>query len=609
MFGSRPRPRRPIVLIIVFGLFLMIVGVTATAQAVLVSLHFASAKLEAVVDGDAATVRSFVNGVVGPADLAGASSAARTAEVQASLAALAHRGGMLRIELRDPSGVIRLSTDPAVVGRPAATSDGFRQSLAGEAVAGLVAEGEPTDVIGTPLASPDLLREYFPLVDPNGTVAGVFVVWRDAAPILAELAAVRLQVVAITLSAALFAALFLYLIFRAAQGRIARQTDELLEAARRDSLTGLLNHGSIVGELATALDAARGDGSTIALVLFDVDNFRNLDNTHGHAVGDRVLERVAAVVAGAAPAGALAGRYGPDEFLVVAREASVDAALAVGEAVRAGLADDGLELDGPDRLPIGVSVGVAVFPAHGDSVTALLSEVALVLAEAKASGGDAVRVSGGARETTADARTFDVLQGLVFAIDTKDRYTKRHSEDVARYAVFLARLLGVEESFTETIRMAGLLHDVGKIGVPDDVLRKPGRLTADERAIIEQHVALGDAIVRNLEDIDVIRAGIRHHHERWDGRGYLAGLAGDEIPLVARILAVGDAFSAMTTTRPYRKALSVEEALRRIGDAAGTQLDERLVERFIRGFEHEPDVPLPGLPDPAGLWVPRPNAA
>jgi diguanylate cyclase (GGDEF)-like protein/putative nucleotidyltransferase with HDIG domain len=411
------------------------------------------------------------------------------------------------------------------------------------------------------------------------------------------------------LTAALLAAAFLFLIFRAAQGRIARQTDELLEAERRDSLTGLLNHGSVVGDLAAAIDEARGTSASIVLVLFDVDNFRNLDDTHGHAVGDRVLRRVAAVVAACAPPTATVGRYGPDEFLVVGREISVDAAVTFAAAVRDALTDDGLELDGPDRLPIGVSAGVTAFPAHGDSVTALLSEVVLVLTEAKASGGDAVRVSGGARETTADARTFDVLQGLVFAIDTKDRYTKRHSEDVARYAVFLARLLGVEDSFAESIRMAGLLHDVGKIGVPDQVLRKPGRLTADERGIIEQHVALGDAIVRNLEDIDVIRAGIRHHHERWDGRGYLTGLTGDEIPLVARILAVGDAFSAMTTTRPYRKALSVEEALRRIGDAAGTQLDERLVDRFIRGFEHERDAPMPGEAAAATLWVARTVAA
>ena len=121
--------------------------------------------------------------------------------------------------------------------------------------------------------------------------------------------------------------------------------------------------------------------------------------------------------------------------------------------------------------------------------------------------------------------------------------------------MFLAERLGLAPELVATIRVAGLLHDVGKIGVPDGILRKPGSLTAEEYAIVKQHVALGDLIVRDLPDVEVIRAGVRHHHERWDGDGYLDRLAGEEIPLVARILAVGDAFSAMTTTRPYRKAL------------------------------------------------------
>ena len=142
-----------------------------------------------------------------------------------------------------------------------------------------------------------------------------------------------------------------------------------------------------------------------------------------------------------------------------------------------------------------------------------------------------------------------------------------------------------------SINNAGLLHDVGKIGIPDTILRKPGRLTSDESEIVKQHVALGDSIVRSIADTDIIRAGIRHHHERWDGRGYLEGLSGDDIPLIARILAVGDVFSAMTTTRPYRKALPIEEALRRLGDAAGTQLDERLVAAFLRGIEEDPERP------------------
>ena len=124
-------------------------------------------------------------------------------------------------------------------------------------------------------------------------------------------------------------------------------------------------------------------------------------------------------------------------------------------------------------------------------------------------------------------------------MDTKDRYTKRHSEDVARYAVFLARQDGLDEATIGAVRLAGLLHDIGKIGMPDHLLRKPGALTDDEYEIVKQHVVLGDLIVRDLPDTDLIRAGIRHHHERWDGTGYVDGLAGEDIPLIARIVAVG----------------------------------------------------------------------
>jgi HD-GYP domain-containing protein (c-di-GMP phosphodiesterase class II) len=205
----------------------------------------------------------------------------------------------------------------------------------------------------------------------------------------------------------------------------------------------------------------------------------------------------------------------------------------------------------------------------------------------------------------AAATSFDVLQGLIIAVDTKDRYTKRHSEDVARYGTFLAERLGLPGDEIRTIGVAGMLHDVGKIGIPDRILRKPGSLTEAEYEVVKQHVALGDMIVRDLPDIEAIRAGIRHHHERWDGQGYLDRLEGEDIPLIARILAVADAFSAMTTTRPYRKALDVREALTRLGDAAGTQLDERLVTAFIDGIEHAEDPPLPGADAGAEtLWLP-----
>jgi HD-GYP domain-containing protein (c-di-GMP phosphodiesterase class II) len=152
------------------------------------------------------------------------------------------------------------------------------------------------------------------------------------------------------------------------------------------------------------------------------------------------------------------------------------------------------------------------------------------------------------------------------------------------------------------VPLAGPRHDVGKIGIPDVILRKPSKLTADEYAMFHQHVALGDAIVRDVPDATEVRAGIRHHHERWDGGGYLDGLAGEEIPLVARIISVADTFSAMTTTRPYRKALPVDEAIRRLRDASGTQLQPELVETFVTGLETDASAPMPN-DEPGPLWT------
>ena len=256
------------------------------------------------------------------------------------------------------------------------------------------------------------------------------------------------------------------------------------------------------------------------------------------------------------------------------------------------------------ELPVSVSIGIAAFPEHAESVTDLLSEASVALAEAKASGGDSVAIARRDDKEKVTAGSFDVLQGLVIAVDTKDRYTKRHSEDVARYAVFLARQLGLDDEMLDMIHLAGLLHDIGKIGIPDALLRKPGKLTANEFRVFQQHVALGEAIVRDVPHVDLVRSGIKHHHERWDGKGYLEGLEGEGIPVIGRVLAVADAFSAMTTTRPYRKALSIEEALKRLGEGAGTQLQEELVAAFITGIETAADAPLPGE-EPAQLWRPE----
>ena len=317
---------------------------------------------------------------------------------------------------------------------------------------------------------------------------------------------------------------------------------------RRDPLTGLLNHGALVADVAIAIESARTNVEPLALALVDIDNFRALNQNHGHAAGDEALKRISSALQAVLPAGSTVGRYGPDEFLVLVGRQSIARLEPAVQDLRSTLLDMWLDVGADERLPITISAGIASYPDDAASLTGVLSILAAMLEAAKSSGGDEVRVARHQRDD-APSGSYDVLRGLVLAIDTKDRYTKRHSEDVARYAVFLARRLGLDEAMVTTIEHAGTLHDVGKIGIPDAILHKPGRLTAEEYDIVKQHVALGDMIVRDLPDIELVRAGIRHHHERWDGDGYLGGLAGEEIPLIARILAVGDAFSAMTTSR------------------------------------------------------------
>ena len=199
------------------------------------------------------------------------------------------------------------------------------------------------------------------------------------------------------------------------------------------------------------------------------------------------------------------------------------------------------------------------------------------------------------------AGSFDVLQGLVIAVDTKDRYTKRHSEDVARYASSWRDRMGLDDETQRTFQLAGLLHDVGKIGIPDSILRKPGALTDEEFAMFQQHPALGDAIVRAFR-VELVRAGIRHHHERWDGGGYPEGLEGEAIPLMGRILAVADAFSddddhpAVPQGTPADRG---PQAPRRRRRHASSRRASSL--HSSTGIETAADAPVPGE-EPTQLW-------
>jgi diguanylate cyclase (GGDEF)-like protein len=589
---------------IVFGFVLVLVGVTASALVAVASAHLRSATLNGVISRDASLVELFVNGNLRVTDLdADGPTPSRQRELSRLLGSLAADDGILRIEIRGEDGRVLASDADEAVGLVASESTEMRAALAGQPGAAVLDEGDAVEAVGGPLPATSLVREFLPIVDSAGEPIAVVALWRDATELMTSLDATRRDIMIVTLVAGLLLAAVLFLVFRSAQARLTRQHAQLLEATRRDALTEMLNHGAIVSMLADEIEDARSGDGRIGVALVDMDNFRLFNDIHGHDAADEVLLRVAELVASEGADGHVA-RYGPDEFLLVRTGADVPAMEASVARLRAGLAEVSVQFGDSERLPVSVSVGICAFPDHATSVTELLSAAAVAVGEAKVSGGDTVRVAQVGEEERVVSGSFDVLQGLVIAVDTKDRYTKRHSEDVARYAVFLAERLELDEELRRTIHLAGLLHDVGKIGIPDVILRKPSKLTADEYAMFQQHVALGDAIVRDVPNVQVVRAGIRHHHERWDGKGYLDGLEGEGIPMIGRILAVADAFSAMTTTRPYRKALPIEEALKRLGDAAGTQLQEDLVTAFITGIETAPDAPLPGE-DATTIWRPE----
>ena len=609
--------RRPVVFLLVYGAFLVLIGITATAQAMMTSSHLSASVLSSLATADRAVIGTFIEAYLVEADLDAASvDRDRYELLEQRLRSALDRSDFLSsrlttVEIIDPAGVVLFSSTDGRRGAQVATEGRVGAVLAGRPDA-LLDKATSGDWAATARGA-DIVREFLPLTSATDTgdeeTLGGVLIARDAAPIIERLDRARTDVILTTLSAAAVVAILLFFIFRAAQGRISRQTVALIESSRRDPVTDLLNHGTVVETLADALDAARSVNAVVAIGLLDLDNFTLVNEVHGHPAGDELLRRMAALAEYVDETWTI-GRFGPDEFLVVAPNASPSRVEGVLAAFRRRLKETSIQFGQSEQLPITFSAGIAASPEQADSATELLSSATLALTEAKSAGGDMIRVADRTADERADARGFDVLQGLVIAVDHKDRYTKRHSEDVARYATFIARRVGLDEEFQSTVRLAGLLHDVGKIGIPDAILRKPGQLNEDEADVVKQHVALGDAIVRDLPHIEIVRAGIRHHHERWDGHGYLHGLEEEAIPLIARILSVADVFSAMTTTRPYRKALPLTEALKRLGDAAGTQLDELLVKAFITGIETAADAPLPGHDVPAGqLWVPPPLAA
>jgi diguanylate cyclase (GGDEF)-like protein/putative nucleotidyltransferase with HDIG domain len=371
--------------------------------------------------------------------------------------------------------------------------------------------------------------------------------------------------------------------------RRARHYEEVQERADVDFVTGLFNHRFMQSYLHRLINADTARGRKFSVLLMDVNDFKSFNDTYGHSVGDRVLQVVAGQLRLMTDREGLVGRFGGDEFIVVLPAHGRPEASAFAQAFQDWLTNYAFKVPGGKTVPIVVSAGLAVFPDDGERRQELLASADARLYQCKRSSvnGKKPRHAG----SQPALGVFGFLNGLVTSIDSKDHYTRAHCESTAEYAVMLAQEIGLSPSAQRTLRLAALLHDVGKICIPDRILHKPGALTADEFEVIKHHVSIAENLIVDVPDAEEVRTIARHHHERFDGSGYPDGIRGEEIPFLARILALADAFSAITLDRPYRRGLARDEAYAEIQRVAGTQLDPELVKSFRRvvaALEDEP---------------------
>jgi len=378
----------------------------------------------------------------------------------------------------------------------------------------------------------------------------------------------------------------------AAEAALALANANLVERleglVRVDSLTGLLNHREFQETLACELERAGRDQQPLSVAMLDLDNFKQINDGYGHAEGDRILRLVAETVRRTLEPGDAAARIGGDEFgLILPGRGASEA-----EALAAQIDRDVRALD----LELGASWGVAEWPTAGPSQSLLLFSVDRALYDRKLSRRSGATKASTERErrpasavytlTAADHRR-GLTAALARAVDAKDAYTRSHCDTVAEFCALISEELALEPRRALKLRLSGLLHDVGKIGIADAILQKPARLTDEEFEVMKTHATLGHSILFGAELYEEAD-WVLHHHEHLNGSGYPDGLAGEAIPLESRIILVADAFEAMTSDRPYRRGRDERAALDELERCAGTQFDPDCVTALSRALRRDP---------------------
>src|SRR4051794_10109626 len=379
--------------------------------------------------------------------------------------------------------------------------------------------------------------------------------------------------------------------------RVNRLIARLADAARTDPLTGLLNRRGFQELMEIETERALRSARPLSIIVGDLDHFKHLNDRFGHAAGDLALRRFGEIAASASRRIDAVARIGGEEFALLLPDTEQHAAYLLAERLRRAVKEPGADGELPS-----VSFGVASFPSHAADAEALMHAADQALYAAKAMGRDRsviynpevlASVLGGNLDPVAGNEHLSAVLVLAETLDLRDSGTASHSQTVGRLSALIAKALGFEDGRVERIRLAGMLHDIGKIGIPDWILHKPGKLDDAEWAEIRKHPEMGARIAASAK-LDDISEWILCHHERVDGRGYPAGLPASEIPVEARILAVADAYEAMTSDRVYRRAMPAEDAERELRDQSGAQFDASVVDALLGAISARPASALSG---------------
>jgi diguanylate cyclase (GGDEF)-like protein/putative nucleotidyltransferase with HDIG domain len=395
----------------------------------------------------------------------------------------------------------------------------------------------------------------------------------------------------------------------------ARLYSRVQRQATTDGLTGLFNHRTGQEKLAEQLRLAERYQRNLSVVMLDVDHFKSINDNYGHPAGDSVLKSVAKLIRNEIRDVDFPVRYGGEEFLLVLPEVNQEGAVVVAERIRKNLAQETIQHEGIS-INVTSSFGIASFPDDAKTQQSLLDLADKSLYLSKRLGRNQVHSASDLlfeepQEKKEDLKhhtipppqlsefvpagiseaaelkeelvpeVIEMVKALATALYSKSDYNKVHHLETARLSELLGKVMGLNQQQIEQIRVAGLLHDVGTLSIPSDLINKPGVLTEDERRIVNQHPVLGAQLLRPIRALRDICEILENHHERWDGTGFPHGLKGEEIPLPARIVAIVDSYHAMISDRPYRTALSQEEAIKMLREGAGKQWDPFLVDIFI----------------------------